>query len=346
MRRKLLALALLLGTAASADDSLFGSGKPPMFREEDADRRFSKSKLARALVQGTDDPGCVQLLGGLLMVVGESAPYLHKRDENLFIDQTLWASTGAHLSTQRFPAQQYLVLMMRRVLIDGKLPDEWYATAEKVNGSVKFIDLAKLKYLQDGVKPVDSYAFTLPELRHRYEMEVLRANSVAATAAEASFRDSYLDRDVIWGGLTLIDVGPEKKPAAKKGKKKSAEPEEPPELIANLVWTPPDPNAGDRLAMFAPKKGPPPIKIVARLSPEQYVDVTKFPRGSRVMIRGRFWEMDKTISKLEVREGLLFQDRDYSAGVVLADPNAVARCPVAVDEISGLAPQQPGGFKH
>ena len=60
LHRSLIVGTLLLAQLASAQESLFGSGKPPVFREEDKDRRFTKSKVARALSQGSEDPGCVQ----------------------------------------------------------------------------------------------------------------------------------------------------------------------------------------------------------------------------------------------------------------------------------------------
>lgn len=345
-----LVLLTLLGSsfAAAQPGAIFGSGKAPVFREEDLDRRFAKSKLARGLQNGTEDPNCAQLLGGLLMVLAESGPYIHKRDANLFIDTTLWQATAAHLSSPRFPGQNYLVAMMRRVLIDGKLPPEWMMTAQKVNATVGFIDLGKLQLMMDGVKPIDSWTFTLPTMRDRYSIEVLRANALTGTAAESAFRDTYLDRDVLWGGLTLLDVGPEKKAPLPKKKKKKGDDELPPEapadIIAVLAWSPPTPNQGTMSVFAAPKVQQ--TKIVARLTPEQYLDVTKLPRGSRVMVRGRFWEMNKTVTQLEVRDAILFHDRDYSAGVVLADPNAIARCPFAVNDLTGTAPIQPGGFGH
>ncbi|MBS1150943.1 MAG: hypothetical protein H6Q89_2641, partial [Myxococcaceae bacterium] len=42
----------------------------------------------------------------------------------------------------------------------------------------------------------------------------------------------------------------------------------------------------------------------------------------------------------------LFEDRDFSRGVVLGDPNSVAQCPLAINELTGVAPVQPGGFRH
>ena len=44
------------------------------------------------------------------------------------------------------------------------------------------------------------------------------------------------------------------------------------------------------------------------------------------------------------RDALIFEDRDFSRGVYLGDPNAVAACPLAINELTGVAPVQPGGF--
>ena len=49
---------------------------------------------------------------------------------------------------------------------------------------------------------------------------------------------------------------------------------------------------------------------------------------------------------LEVRDGLIFDDRDWSSGVLLGRPQDVATCAVAINELTGTAPQQPGGFAH
>jgi hypothetical protein len=337
-------LALLsLPAVAQGTDPLFSQGKPPVFKESDKDRRFGRSKFARALSAGTEHPGCAQLQRGMLTVLAEMGPWLHKKDENLYVDPYLWQAAATQLSSANFPAQAYVVLMMRRVLIDGKLPEAWLLTAEKVNGTSGGIDLARLRYLLDGLRPIDSWGFTLEALTQAYEVQVLRANALGAADAVAAFRDTYLDREVAWGGLVFRDVGLEEPPKAKgKKKKKSPEPEQPPEKIAHLIWNPPDPHAG-QLNFFGDVKRPPPRLLTVKLQQEQYVDLQRIPRGSRVMVRGRFWEMSPDTMQLEIREGLLFLDRDFSR-TVLADPSAVATCPDAVNELSGVAPQQPGGF--
>jgi hypothetical protein len=109
---------------------------------------------------------------------------------------------------------------------------------------------------------------------------------------------------------------------------------------------PPDPRKKelDLLAQHPTKVDP--ITIYVRLQSKQYADIEKFFRGQRVMLKGRFWEMNKQVTELEVRDGVLFNDMDWSQGVVLANPAEIAACPAAINELTGLAPDQPGGFKH
>lgn len=343
MRWLCISTALLVcGHSLAQKEHFFGTGKPPVFREEDLDRRLARSKVGRMLEKGTDDPNCMQLIGGLLTVLAEIGPTLHKRDENFTVDPHLLHAVNAQLTTPRFPAAQYLAAMVRRVLIDKRLPDSWLATAEAVNPKVQIIDVGKLRFLNDGLKPVDSFLFTLPALRERYDIEVVRATSAATHDVSAEFRDTYLDRDVAWGGAYLIDAGLTAKPKRKKGKKPLDD--EPETVVALLEWIPPDPNAG-QLQIFEMKK-PKPVKIVARLAPRQFVDLARIPKGKRMLVKGRFWEMNRTVTEVEIRDALLFEERDFSQGVLLADPNAVMMCPAAVNELSGLAPQQPGGFRH
>jgi hypothetical protein len=55
--------------------------------------------------------------------------------------------------------------------------------------------------------------------------------------------------------------------------------------------------------------------------------------------------MNRDVTEVEVRDAVLFEDRDWY-GAVLADPNVIATCPAAINELTGIAPTQPGGFKH
>jgi hypothetical protein len=339
MRSVLLTLTLgLLSLPASAQ--IFNPGAPPVFKEEELDKRFAKSKVHQVLLKGSNDPNCVQLVGGLLTTLGETGMYFHKRDENFYVDPTLAQALNMQMSSQRFPGSAYFVAMVRRVLIDRKLPQDWLDTAVALAPYYPAMDLSKLRFLADGVKPVDSFMFTLPMLKERYVVEVVRANATAASTAESVFRDSYIDREVLFGGLEFIDAGLEKK----KKKKKRTEPEDPPALIARLVWYPPDPNAGQLNLYGGAVEKPKGVNITARLADKQYVNIDQIPKGSRLLVRGRLWEYKKNITDVEIRDALLFEDRDWSQGVLLVDPNATAMCPVAFNELSGVAPSQPGGF--
>ncbi|MDP1920069.1 MAG: hypothetical protein Q8L14_27730 [Myxococcales bacterium] len=343
---RLMSLVLVLVVAAPAfaqKDELFGSGKPVVYREETMDRRFAKSKVAKMLKEGSPEQGCVQLMGALFIALAEIGPNLHKRDENFLLDPNLQAAIQNQVTTPNFPAMAYLLSMVRRVLIDKRLPDEWFETAKAINTVVKIIDLGKLKWMNEGITFVDSSAFTIPLLKNRYFTEVVGANSAVTTDVAGSFRDAYLDRDVAWGGATLIDAG-SNAPKKKKGKKYN--PVEFGELLAVLEWLPPDPRK-TQIDFYGDdsKKPPPPVRILAKLAPKQYTDLEKVFRGQRMLVRGRFWEMNRDVTQVEVRDAMLFEDRDWY-GAMLADPNVIATCPAAINELTGIGPQQPGGFKH
>lgn len=343
---RLMSFLLVLVVAAPAfaqKDELFGSGKPVVYREETMDRRFAKSRVAKMLKEGSPEQGCVQLMGALFIALAEIGPNLHKRDENFLLDPNLQAAIQNQVTTPNFPAMAYLLSMVRRVLIDKRLPDEWFETAKAINTVVKIIDLGKLKWMNEGITFVDSAAFTIPLLKNRYFTEVVGANSAVTTDVAGSFRDAYLDRDVAWGGATLIDAG-SNAPKKKKGKKYN--PVEFGELLAVLEWLPPDPRK-TQIDFYGDdsKKPPPPVRILAKLAPKQYTDLEKVFRGQRMLVRGRFWEMNRDVTQVEVRDAMLFEDRDWY-GAMLADPNVVATCSAAINELTGIGPSQPGGFKH
>ncbi|MEW6433098.1 MAG: hypothetical protein AB1730_16465 [Myxococcota bacterium] len=345
MRRFLVMMTLCAALPALAQDKeeIFGTGKPPSYREEKMDRKFARSRIAKLLDKGTDDPACVQLLGGLFVGLAEIIPSLHKRDENFTLDPMLVEAINTQLTTPQFPAMAYLVSMVRKVMITGHLPDTWLETAKQLNKTVKIIDLAKLKSANESVSLADSAYFTIPLLKQRYYAEVLGANSAVTTDVVATFRDAWLDRDVVWGGALLLDVGVNQPRGKKKKKYRLAEAEE---LVAVLQWIPPDPRKKeiDLLGQLPQKVDP--ITIYARLQPRQYVDLEKLVRGQKVMLKGRFWEMNKQVTELEVRDAVLFNDTDWSQGVILANPAEIAGCAAAVNELTGIAPDQPGGFKH
>lgn len=342
--KHVLLIVLVALPAFAQKEEIFGSGKPPNYREEKMDSRFNKSKLGKMLVSGTDDPACVQLLGGLFVALGEIAPLIHKRDENFTLPPELQEAVQTQLSTPGFPAIAYLVAMVRKVMINNRLPDEWLETAKVLNKKVKLIDLAKLKMINEQITPADSAYFTIPVLRDRYITEAVNANSAVTTDVIGAFRDTYLDRDVAWGGATLIDIGINQPKG--KGKKKRYRDAEAEELVAILDWVPQDPRMNQlNLLAQAPVKVEH-VTIYVRLQSKQYSDIEKFHRGQRVLLKGKFWEMNKTLTELEVREGLIFDDKDWSGGVLLGRPEDVAKCPVAINELTGTAAQQPGGFAH
>jgi len=86
--------------------------------------------------------------------------------------------------------------------------------------------------------------------------------------------------------------------------------------------------------------------ITARLLDQQYTDLYALPKGGRVMVKGRLFEMNNDVSQVVIKDALLFVDRDWSQGAILADPNVMLTCPAAVNDVTGAAPgaYQPGGF--
>jgi hypothetical protein len=338
---RLLLCLVLLSFAPSAfaqPEVIFGSGKKPIFKEQEPDRRFLKSKLNKMLYQGPPEGPCLQVAGAMLTALGEVAPYLHKRDENFQLDPAFMAAFNQQLNNAQFPGTMYLVEMVRRVWIDGRLPREWLDTAERINPAVRIIDVNKLRFLAEGLKPIDSSYFTLALLKQRYELEVLRATSAARDTAYLAFRDSYLDREVTWGNFQLLDVGPRK---TGRGKHASSDDS----VVATLELI--EQSAADsELQIFMPKVKTKTTRVIAELADHQFMDLYKIPKGKRVLVRGRLWEFNKDLTQLELRDALIFEDRDWSMGALLADPATYLQCPAAINELTGTAPQQPGGFAH
>lgn len=337
MRRLAALLALLSLPALAQPEVFFGDGRPPVFKEHETDRRFTRSRLNQLLVSGPRDDACLQLTGAMLTVLAELGPSIHERDENFTVDPALLQAFQAQVATPAFPAVAYLQTMVRRVMIDRKLPAAWLETAERINPTVRIIDTAKLRFLSDGVRPIDSLYFTLEALKARYELEVNRATTATRDTALLAFRDAYLDRDVAWGNFQLVDLGP----AKRKKKKKGEEPDDATWATLELIV----PRTSDsELQLFKPKEKTKPIRVRARLAEDQYVDLHRYPKGKRVLVRGRLWEFNLDLTELELRDALVFEDRDWSAGATLASPEVIARCPAAVNELQGLSPVHPGGF--
>lgn len=337
-----LALSLLALPAAAQPELFFGNGQAPVFREEDMDKRFTKTRLYQALRQGTQDANCAQLVGAMFTLLGETGALFHKRDENFMLEPALVQALSTQLVSQRFPGNAFFVAMVRRVLIEQKLPQEWLITAQALSPYYPAIDLGKLRFLSEGVKPLDSFLLTLPVLRERYKEEVERATSVAASTAEALFRDNYLDHELAFSGLEVVDVKLEK--PKKKRLKKGEEPEKP-YYVARLVWVEPEPPSTTNYEFqFGKPKKRMKVDITAKLAEKQYVDLNKLLRGTKVLMRGRFWEYKKAVTAIEMREALVFPERDWTQIATLVDPGALDACPLAVNDLTGIAPLQPGAF--
>lgn len=326
------ALAFAQEAQAPNAAAIFGDGKPVQYRMQEMDHRFDRSLFARGLARGTSDEACAQVLSGMLAVLADAAPSLHRRDENFTADPGMVRALSTQLTTARFPGTAYLAAMVRKVMLEKKLPADWLKVAEQLDPSGQKIDLARLKFLADGVKPIDSMYFTFPVLLQRYEIEVKRANSAAAPTAMRDFRETYLDHEVAWGGMTVIDIGPAKH---KRG--------EEPGMVARLEIRPTDPYQNVPWAAFLHHQKPKPWRFTVQLQPSQYVDLAQIPKGAKVMVRGRLDDFNRTLTQFELRDGLLFLDRG-GAPAALATPAAVEGCPLALDELHGVAPSQPGGF--
>ena len=325
--RKLTCLIAILftsvGSAARATpDVIFGTGRGVSFSEQSLDRKFLKTKLARQLDGSLSSSSCEPVLAGMLTLLGEIGPYLHRRDDTFYLDPHLIEALTHQLNTPNFPANTYLAMMVRRLMIDRTLPPGWLRTAAHVNAH-QSIDLSKIRYLADGVRPIDSFYFTLSALQDRFKAEVVQATSVSKKTALLTFKDNYLDRDVTWNGLSLVDID------------RSAKSSQP---LARLELKAPS-SPQDRFAgFFGRKKKTAAITVTARLSAQQYFDLSELPKGARLLVHGRFWEMNAALTELEVRDAVLFEDRDFGQGISLASPELVAACPAAVDELSNPMP--------
>lgn len=345
------ALLLMLSGPALAQRDLagefFGSGKAPIFREQEADRRFARSKLNRILTSGTDDPACAQVAGALFAVLAEIGPTLHKRDENFSLDPALLQVVQQQLNRPGFPGSAYVALMVRRVLIDGKLPDGWLDTATQINRGYRAIDLPKLKALANGVTLVDSFYLTIPALRDAHEKEIGRATRISETS-QLEFRDHFLDRLVTWTDLMVVDIGPDAPEAPPPGKRRgrSAPVASGDGAMVATLQELPQREETQQLMIFQQKVKPPTVLVRAKLSPQQVVDIYRIGKNRAVTVRGRLWEMNADLTQLQLRDAELFFTHDWSDGATLLSPNAIPQCPAAVDELNGIAPNQAGGFAH
>jgi len=327
--------------AQSPKTVIFGEGRRPVFREEPLDRKFQRSRLARALNAGTADENCKALLGGLLTALAETAPFFHNRDENLHFDPSLWAAIQTQLDTPSFPASAYLISMVRHVLIQRRMPEAWLNTAEAINKSYHIIDLSKLKLISEGIKPIDSFLLTLPLLHQRFEEDVLAVTSASRVDVVREFKDTYIDREVTFQGLKLVDIGLASAHTKTKLQKPPPAPLDPlNSLVAVFTWTVPAPAPSLTLAFLGDKKPKPKtITIHAQLAPRQYVNIDRIPKGARLMLKGRLWSTNADLTHIEMKNVLLFEDRDWSQNALLAQPGMVDKCPFALNDLTGIAPE-------
>ncbi len=341
----LIASLLSADVAFAQKEVVFGTSNPPVFRAEAHDQRFRRTRLSQALRSGEVGPECVQLVGGMLTAVAETGMQFHKRDETLFLPQALSQAVDTQLSGPNFNGRAYYLSLVREVLIGGRVPASWLKVAQAIAPSYPALDLGKLSFLSSKrIEPIDSFHFTLQTLRNQHELEVKRATSVNASSAFANFKDDYTDRTVAWGDLVLTDLKLEK-PKGKGG----FESYEPPAQIAILRVNAPPKQSDDFTAMmpFAGKKKKEKVlEITARLTEDQYIPLDRLPKGTRVMVRGRVWDFDKDVTKVQLRDARIFLDPDWNRGATLALPGAIEGCPLAVNDLTGLANQQPSGFGH
>jgi len=336
-------LACFPAFAQSPKTAIFGDGRRPSFREEANDKKFLRSRLARALHEGTSDENCKALLGGLFTALAETAPFFHNRDENLHFDPHLLTAIQTQLDTPAFPASTYLLFMIRHVLIQKRMPEEWFKTAEKINASYNIIDLAKLKLISEGINPIDSFILTLPLLKQRFDEDVLAITSASKVDVVTEFKDTYHDREVTFPGMQLVDIGSEKK---------SKQPSKTPstqlnELVAVFTWVVPGQKQSVETTYGFKKK--PKLKTItvkAYLAPRQYINLERIPKGAQLLIKGRLWSTNADLTEVEIKNALLFEDRDWSTGALLAYPGMVEQCPFAINDLTGTSPTQPGGFNR
>ena len=342
-----LALAVL-GAAAPAraeqDDEYF-TKKPYVWKEDDRDKRLLNTKLMKSMETGFKNPGCARVAASLLAAFAEATPYFHKKDNRFAIFKVFTDP----ITTDKFPADDYLVHMLHRAMIDGKAPEAWLTAAKALKSKYKApIDLARLAYAVDGPTLIDSIDFGFVVFLQKYQAEVLLAPTVAQASALERFQDRYLDRDFAWSGLILADIHkevppPKPKPKLKKGQKPPPVDEDDedakPKYYATLLVPQ---NAPVSHPIFQ-TRAPEPMRIIARLLPEQYIDLKKVVVTEKFLVRGRFYgfrigsgKKDEPPVIVEVRDALLFEDHDWTNYAGFADANDVAACDIAINDLSPL----------
>ena len=342
-----LVLALLapLPAFAQQDDEVFAK-KPYVWKLDEKDQRLPNTKLFKAIASenGLKNPHCARVAASLLAAFAEATPYFHKKDNRF----ALFKVFTDPMTTEKFPADDYLVHMLHRAMYDGKAPEAWLAAAKLLKAKHKApIDLGRLAYAVDGPTPIDSVDFGVAVFLERYKAEVLLAPSLAMASALERFQDRYLDRDLAWGGLLLADIHKEEPPPPpklKKGQKPPPPPDEEeqdagPKYIATLLV----PQLAPAQHPVFQTKQPDPLRVVVQMEPEQYLDLNKVVISKPYLVHGRFsgfrtgdLTKDEPPMTLDIRHGLLFEERDWSRYPGFADAQDVAACDLAVNDLSPL----------
>jgi hypothetical protein len=334
MKLAFVMAALLQAEPGVGNFELFNPGAPPVFKEETDDRRFEKTAFFRALSEGPPSAPCARVLGSYFAALANAAPYFHKRDADFYVDQRLMQVLTSTAGGPMFPAPTYLTFMIRQVLIERSLPQAWFNTAKMLVARTGApIDLARLAFIADGVHRLDSFYFSLPALIDRYKKEVALAPSAGQPTARQEFHDRYVDREVAWGGLTLIDVQrvePEKSPPAA----------EVPTFIAHLALTFP---LSQRDKMMG-RKAVDPLRITARLREKQYIDVTRVEVSRKFLIRGRLWSFDNLLQGIELNEAILFEETNWNTWNGTSSLADVASCPLCINELANIV--RAPAFQH
>jgi len=341
-----LCLALLANGARAAEPEPFAS-KPHVWREDEKDKRFWNTRLAKVLSLAPTNAACERVAASYLMALAEAAPFFHKKDDRLVIFEGMVAP----LESPQFAARDFLVHLLHRVAIDGKAPEAWLATARKLKERIKApIDLARLAYAVDGIQPVDSVELSLAALLSRYEAEVHLAPSLAQASALERFEDRYLDRDVVWSGLMLADI---RKEEPKKGAKRASaggEAARPAYLATFLVPLRSSSESESDAPPFFQAPKPPPIRLRARLATEQYLDIKATVRSARYVVHGRLWGFKAGGGKagvpsfdIDLREAFLFDDRDWSHYEGFASAEDAAACDACRNDLSPLGLKEAQG---
>jgi hypothetical protein len=153
-----------------------------------------------------------------------------------------------------------------------------------------------------------------------------------------------LDREVAWGGLTLVDiqrVAPKK--ATGKGKRDPAPGPADDTATYDLA----------HLALIFPaspmdqitgRKAPEPVRIAARLGAKQYLDTTHAVLSRKYLVRGRLWAFAAALQGIELNDAVLLEDPNWASWPGISTPADVAACPACVNEMGNIA--RPAAFRH